>query len=232
MSLRIRYIHILIYINMYIYISGFITWTSHYTGSQTFLLPLLMHSCPSSFNRDRTKHPGVASRESTSTPSSPLALLSPVSRNAGMEKAAHRGAEEAHHDVPGLELGEGGCCWLLPHLRDLGMGRVTEPWWKAALGKGLESKDQAVGSSDGHCHGQNSCCGSGGGGNTCQGRNTLLCLRAKESLGALTVRRVLCRCGPATHFMQRPRRCLAATHACDGGYVQLGAALSQAEILA
>lgn len=83
-----------------------------------------------------------------------------------MEKAAHRGAEEAHHDVPGLELGEGGCCWLLPHLRDLGMGRVTEPWWKAALGKGLESKDQAVGSSDGHCHGQNSCCGSGGGGET------------------------------------------------------------------
>ncbi|KAM9647784.1 RBBP8 N-terminal-like protein [Morphnus guianensis] len=55
---------------------------------------------------DRTKHPGVTSRESTSTPSSPLALLSPVSRNAGMEKAAHRGAEEAHHDVPGLELGE------------------------------------------------------------------------------------------------------------------------------
>ncbi|NXJ48337.1 RB8NL protein, partial [Spizaetus tyrannus] len=55
---------------------------------------------------DRTKHPGVTSRESTSTPSSPLALLSPVSRNAGTEKAAHRGAEEAHHDVPGLELGE------------------------------------------------------------------------------------------------------------------------------
>ncbi|XP_010567851.1 PREDICTED: RBBP8 N-terminal-like protein [Haliaeetus leucocephalus] len=55
---------------------------------------------------DRTKHPGVTSRESTSTPSSPLALLSPVSRNTGMEKAAHRGAEAAHHDVPGLELGE------------------------------------------------------------------------------------------------------------------------------
>ncbi|KAM6378663.1 RBBP8 N-terminal-like protein [Pluvialis apricaria] len=55
---------------------------------------------------DRTKHPGVTSRESSSPPSSPLALLSPVSRNAGTEKAAQRAAEEAHHDVPGLELGE------------------------------------------------------------------------------------------------------------------------------
>ncbi|NXN70649.1 RB8NL protein, partial [Himantopus himantopus] len=55
---------------------------------------------------DRTKHPGVTSRESSSPPSSPLALLSPVSRNAGTEKAAQRGAEEAHHDAPGLELGE------------------------------------------------------------------------------------------------------------------------------
>ncbi|NXX54844.1 RB8NL protein, partial [Scopus umbretta] len=55
---------------------------------------------------DRTKPPGVTSRESSSTPSSPLALLSPVSRNASSEKAAHRGAEEAHHDVAGLELGE------------------------------------------------------------------------------------------------------------------------------
>ncbi|NXU25958.1 RB8NL protein, partial [Thalassarche chlororhynchos] len=55
---------------------------------------------------DRTKPPGVSSRESSSTPSSPLALLSPVSRNASSEKAAHRGAEEAHHDMPGLELGE------------------------------------------------------------------------------------------------------------------------------
>ncbi|KAM9284775.1 RBBP8 N-terminal-like protein [Morus bassanus] len=55
---------------------------------------------------DRTKPPGVTSRESSSTPSSPLALLSPVSRNASSEKVAHRGAEEAHHDVPGLELGE------------------------------------------------------------------------------------------------------------------------------
>ncbi|NXT35429.1 RB8NL protein, partial [Pelecanoides urinatrix] len=54
---------------------------------------------------DRTKPPGVTPRESSSTPSSPLALLSPASRNAGSEKAAHRGAE-AHHDVPGLELGE------------------------------------------------------------------------------------------------------------------------------
>ncbi|NWX38968.1 RB8NL protein, partial [Steatornis caripensis] len=55
---------------------------------------------------DKTKHSGVTSRESCSTPSSPLALLSPASRNAGTEKAAHRGAEEDHHDVPGLELGE------------------------------------------------------------------------------------------------------------------------------
>ncbi|NXW85689.1 RB8NL protein, partial [Alopecoenas beccarii] len=55
---------------------------------------------------DGTKHPGVTSRESSSTSNSPLALLSPTSRNAGTEKAAHRGAEEAHHDVPGPELGE------------------------------------------------------------------------------------------------------------------------------
>ncbi|XP_014811266.1 PREDICTED: RBBP8 N-terminal-like protein [Calidris pugnax] len=55
---------------------------------------------------DRTKHPGVTSRESSSPPSSPLALLSPASRSAGTEKAALEGAEEAHHDVPALELGE------------------------------------------------------------------------------------------------------------------------------
>ncbi|NXE76945.1 RB8NL protein, partial [Cochlearius cochlearius] len=55
---------------------------------------------------DRAKPPGVSSRESSSTPSSPLALLSPASRNAGSEKAAHRGTEEAHHDVAGLDLGE------------------------------------------------------------------------------------------------------------------------------
>ncbi|NXV83227.1 RB8NL protein, partial [Atlantisia rogersi] len=55
---------------------------------------------------DRTKTPGITSRESSSTPSSPLALLSPASRNTNTEKAAHRGAEEAYHDVPGLELGE------------------------------------------------------------------------------------------------------------------------------
>ncbi|NWI66711.1 RB8NL protein, partial [Todus mexicanus] len=56
---------------------------------------------------DKTKHPGATSRESSSTPSSPLALLSPVSRNISTEKSTHRGAEEAHHDVPSLELGEG-----------------------------------------------------------------------------------------------------------------------------
>ncbi|NWU13469.1 CTIP endonuclease, partial [Cephalopterus ornatus] len=55
---------------------------------------------------DRAKNPGVTSRESTSTPTSPLPLLSPVSRNVGTEKAAHREAEEAHHDVADLELGE------------------------------------------------------------------------------------------------------------------------------
>ncbi|NXM25261.1 RB8NL protein, partial [Oxyruncus cristatus] len=55
---------------------------------------------------DRAKNSGVTSRDSTSTPSSPLPLLSPVSRNVGTEKAAHREAEEAHHDVADLELGE------------------------------------------------------------------------------------------------------------------------------
>ncbi|KAM6319301.1 RBBP8 N-terminal-like protein [Podargus strigoides] len=55
---------------------------------------------------DRTKHPGVTPRESSSTPISPLALLSPLSRNARTEKAAHRGEEETHHDVLGLELEE------------------------------------------------------------------------------------------------------------------------------
>ncbi|KFP85451.1 RBBP8 N-terminal-like, partial [Apaloderma vittatum] len=55
---------------------------------------------------DRAKHAGVTSRESSSTPSSPLPLLSPASRNADAEKAAHRGAEEAHHDVLDLELGD------------------------------------------------------------------------------------------------------------------------------
>ncbi|NWV70585.1 RB8NL protein, partial [Malurus elegans] len=55
---------------------------------------------------DRTKTPGVTSRESSSTPSSPLTLLSPASRNVSTEKAAHREAEEAHQDVPDLELSE------------------------------------------------------------------------------------------------------------------------------
>lgn len=123
-----QYIHIPIYINVYIYILGSVTQNSQYGGSQSsdfLLLPLLFHSCSSPFNRDGTKHPGVTSRESSSTSNSPLALLSPTSRNAGTEKAAHRGAEEAHHDVPSPELGEGGCCCLPPPSRDLGMGRVT-----------------------------------------------------------------------------------------------------------
>ncbi|NWS71818.1 RB8NL protein, partial [Crotophaga sulcirostris] len=51
---------------------------------------------------DSTKPPGVTSRESSSASSSPLALLSPGSRNTSSEKAAHRGAGETHHD----ELGE------------------------------------------------------------------------------------------------------------------------------
>ncbi|NXX34400.1 RB8NL protein, partial [Nicator chloris] len=55
---------------------------------------------------DRTKTPGASSRESCSTPSSPLTLLSPVSRNASTEKAEQREAEEAHQNVPDLELGE------------------------------------------------------------------------------------------------------------------------------
>ncbi|NXC84300.1 RB8NL protein, partial [Cercotrichas coryphoeus] len=55
---------------------------------------------------DRTKTPGVSSRESCSTPSSPLTLLSPVSRSVSTEKAEHREAEEAHQDVPDLELSE------------------------------------------------------------------------------------------------------------------------------
>ncbi|KAF4795777.1 RBBP8 N-terminal-like protein isoform X1 [Turdus rufiventris] len=55
---------------------------------------------------DRTKTPGVSSRESCSTPSSPLTLLSPVSRNVSTEKAELREAEEAHQDVPDLGLSE------------------------------------------------------------------------------------------------------------------------------
>ncbi|XP_068064044.1 RBBP8 N-terminal-like protein [Anomalospiza imberbis] len=54
---------------------------------------------------DRTKTPGVSSRESCSTPSSPLTLLSPVSRNVSTEKAEHREGE-AQQDVPDLELSE------------------------------------------------------------------------------------------------------------------------------
>ncbi|NXH98536.1 RB8NL protein, partial [Pachycephala philippinensis] len=55
---------------------------------------------------DRTKTPGVTSRERCSTPSSPLTLVSPVSRSVSTEKAEHREAEEAHQDVPDLELTE------------------------------------------------------------------------------------------------------------------------------
>ncbi|NXD08338.1 RB8NL protein, partial [Nothocercus nigrocapillus] len=59
---------------------------------------------------DRIKYPGVMSRESSSSPSSPLALLSPGSRTPGSDKVSRGGAEEenrdVHHDVPGLEPGE------------------------------------------------------------------------------------------------------------------------------
>ncbi|XP_058706589.1 RBBP8 N-terminal-like protein isoform X1 [Poecile atricapillus] len=55
---------------------------------------------------DRTRTPGVSSRESCSTPSSPLTVLSPVSRNVSTEKAEHREAEEAQQDVPDLKLSE------------------------------------------------------------------------------------------------------------------------------
>ncbi|XP_041334434.1 RBBP8 N-terminal-like protein [Pyrgilauda ruficollis] len=54
---------------------------------------------------DRTKTSGVSSRESCSTPSSPLTLLSPVSRSVSTEKAEHREAG-AQQDVPDLELSE------------------------------------------------------------------------------------------------------------------------------
>ncbi|OXB67884.1 hypothetical protein ASZ78_005566, partial [Callipepla squamata] len=55
---------------------------------------------------DRTKYPGAISRERSSTPSSPLPLLSPVSRNTSAERMALRAAEDPQQAVPGLELGE------------------------------------------------------------------------------------------------------------------------------
>ncbi|XP_065610329.1 RBBP8 N-terminal-like protein [Cyrtonyx montezumae] len=55
---------------------------------------------------DRTKYPGAISRERSSTPSSPLPLLSPASRNTSAERMALGVAEDSHHTVPGLELGE------------------------------------------------------------------------------------------------------------------------------
>ncbi|NXC48521.1 RB8NL protein, partial [Penelope pileata] len=52
---------------------------------------------------DRTKYPGAISRERSSTPSSPLPLLSPASST---ERAAPGVAEETQRSVLGLELGE------------------------------------------------------------------------------------------------------------------------------
>uniref|UniRef100_A0A8C3LVE2 RBBP8 N-terminal like n=1 Tax=Chrysolophus pictus TaxID=9089 RepID=A0A8C3LVE2_CHRPC len=55
---------------------------------------------------DRIKYPGAISREHSSTPSSPLPLLSPTSRNTSAERVALGAAEDSQHGVPGLELGE------------------------------------------------------------------------------------------------------------------------------
>ncbi|XP_021272564.1 RBBP8 N-terminal-like protein [Numida meleagris] len=55
---------------------------------------------------DRTKYPGAISRERSSTPSSPLPLLSPTGRNTSAERVVLGVAEDSQHGVPGLELGE------------------------------------------------------------------------------------------------------------------------------
>ncbi|KYO41986.1 RBBP8 N-terminal-like protein isoform X2 [Alligator mississippiensis] len=57
-----------------------------------------------SLDSDRAKCQRSLSRESSSTPDSPLALLSPGSRNASTDKAASR--EETHHELPSQELEE------------------------------------------------------------------------------------------------------------------------------
>ncbi|XP_019365688.1 PREDICTED: RBBP8 N-terminal-like protein isoform X2 [Gavialis gangeticus] len=59
-----------------------------------------------SLDGDRAKRQRSLSRESSSTPDSPLALLSPGSRNAGTDKAASREAEETHHELPSQDLEE------------------------------------------------------------------------------------------------------------------------------
>ncbi|XP_067410718.1 RBBP8 N-terminal-like protein [Emydura macquarii macquarii] len=55
---------------------------------------------------DRTKHQRALPRESSSTPSSPLALFSPVSRKPSTDKAPSREAEAGYHELPGQQLGE------------------------------------------------------------------------------------------------------------------------------
>nr|XP_006126265.2 RBBP8 N-terminal-like protein isoform X1 [Pelodiscus sinensis]XP_025041948.1 RBBP8 N-terminal-like protein isoform X1 [Pelodiscus sinensis] len=55
---------------------------------------------------DRTKHQRALSRESSSTPDSPLALLSPVSWKPSTDKAASRDAEDGYHEQPGQPLAE------------------------------------------------------------------------------------------------------------------------------
>ncbi|XP_015737183.1 RBBP8 N-terminal-like protein isoform X1 [Coturnix japonica] len=55
---------------------------------------------------DRTKYPGAISRERSSTPSSPLPLLSPSSRSTSTERVALGATEDSQHGVPGLEVGE------------------------------------------------------------------------------------------------------------------------------
>ncbi|XP_039768824.1 RBBP8 N-terminal-like protein [Ornithorhynchus anatinus] len=53
---------------------------------------------------ERTKHHRTISRESSSTPDSPLSLLSPVNRKASTEKPVSRDAEEEY--LPRAQLGE------------------------------------------------------------------------------------------------------------------------------
>ncbi|XP_042740717.1 RBBP8 N-terminal-like protein [Lagopus leucura] len=55
---------------------------------------------------DRIKYQGAISREHSSTPSSPLPLLSPTSRNTSADRFVLGAAEDSQHGVPGLELGE------------------------------------------------------------------------------------------------------------------------------
>ncbi|XP_019403775.1 PREDICTED: RBBP8 N-terminal-like protein [Crocodylus porosus] len=59
-----------------------------------------------SLDSDRAKRQRSLSRESSSTPDSPLALLSSGSRNPSTDKAASREAEETHHELPSQDVEE------------------------------------------------------------------------------------------------------------------------------